>query len=105
MQLGPAGKKYSLAISAQKKGKECSVLVCCVGETIEEIEASERHISKVLDLAEKEADHDASAVYLYVIDNGYCDLTPKIHANYNDALSCLNHMYPAKLPTYVRTER
>lgn len=64
-------KKYSIAIVARKRGTTGSILICCIGSSIEEIESSEKHIPAALALAEQLLDLSKNdSVYLYVIENG-----------------------------------
>src|SRR5690606_33181468 len=53
INLDNESKKYSLAISLNKKNKSNSVLVCCVGSNLSEIEESEKHISAIIEIAER----------------------------------------------------
>lgn len=99
-------KKYSLSIAAHKRGVDSSVLICCVGSSIEEIEASEVHIPAVLRVAEGFIDSDRrGAIYLFLVDSGRCNLEPSVYDSYEAALDGLKRMYPAKLPTNVARPR
>jgi hypothetical protein len=98
-------KKYSFSILARKKGADRSVLICCVGSSVEEIEASERHIPAVLDVAEGLLNSaNGSSVYLYVIDNGRINLEPEVYQSYDGALEGLKRKYPAQLPKHIKQE-
>lgn len=97
-------KKYSLAILARKKKAMGSVLICCVGSSIEEIESSERHIPAALGVAGELLDSSKdNSVYLYVIESGKVNLEPRVFKSHEEALEGLKKMYPAKLPKYIKT--
>lgn len=96
-------KKYSLAILARKKSARDSVLICCVGSSIEEIESSERHIPAALNIAEELLNSSSgNSVYLYVIENGKVNLEPELFDSYERAMEGLKKMYPAKLPKHIK---
>lgn len=97
-------KKYSLAILARKRGAGGSVLICCIGSSIEEIESSERHIPVALTIAEELLDSSKdNSVYLYVIENGKVNLEPGVFESHEMALEGLKKMYPAKLPKHINS--
>lgn len=105
IQKSGTHKKYSLAISINKKNSGTSVLICSVGSTIEEIETSEAHIPSVLKIAEACLDSGVEdTVHMFVIDNGNCNLKPLTYNSYEDALIGLKHMFPAKMPTYLKND-
>lgn len=96
-------KKYSLAILARKKGVEGSVLICCVGSSIEKIELSEKHIPAALGIAEEFLDSSKdNSVHLYVIENGRVAPDPQVFESHESALEGLKRMYPAKLPKHIK---
>lgn len=102
---GP-NKKYSLAILARSKETSRSVLICCVGSSIEEIELSERHIPLALGIADKLLGSSRNkTVYLYVIEGGKISLEPKAFDSLEAALEGLKRMYPAKLPKNIKSRR
>lgn len=96
-------KKYALSISLNKKGRMNSILICCIGTTIQEIEKSEKRIPDVLEISENyiNSNNDGS-VFLFVIDNGNSDLKPSIHNNYNGAIDGLKMLYPIKPPMHIK---
>jgi len=99
-------KKYALSISLNKKNKKNSILICCVGTTIEEISESEKYISNVLEVSENYIDSsNDGSVFLFVIENGKYNLAPSIHNNYDNALHGLKKLYPIKPPMYVKKDR
>lgn len=105
IQKSGTHKKYSLAISINNKSSGTSVLICSVGSTIEEIEASEAHIPAVLKIAETCLGLGAEGtVHMFVIDNGNCNLKPLTYNSYGDALTGLKHMFPVKMPTYLHND-
>lgn len=96
-------KKYSLAILARKRGAGGSVLICCIGSSIEEIESSERHIPAALTIANELLDTSTgNSVYLYVIESGKVNLEPEVFESHELALEGLKKMYPAKPPKYIK---
>src|SRR5690554_817107 len=96
-------KKYSLAILARKRGVGGSVLICCIGSSIEEIESSERHIPVALAIAKELLDSSSeNSVYLYVIESGKVNLEPRVYESHQMALEGLKRMYPAKLPKHIK---
>ncbi|WP_155808292.1 hypothetical protein [Bordetella petrii] len=96
-------KKYSLAILTEKRETGGSVLICCIGSSIEEIESSERHIPAALTIAKELLDSSiGNSVYLYVIESGKINLKPKVFESHEMALEGLKKMYPAKLPKYIK---
>jgi len=98
-------KKYALSISLNKKGKTNSVLICCVGTTIQEIENSEKRIQDVLDISENYINQsNDGSVFLFVIDNGVTDLKPSIHNSYNHAIDGLKSLYPIRPPSYLKKQ-
>lgn len=98
-------KKYALSISLNKKNKQNSILICCVGSNVQEIEASEIHIPNVMKISESYIDSsNDGSVFLFVIDNGVCNLNPSIHRNFADAINRLKKHYPIKPPQYIRTK-
>ncbi|MCV6620421.1 MAG: hypothetical protein OIF51_01555 [Cellvibrionaceae bacterium] len=103
MEAAGEDKKYSLSISVRKKNKSSSVLICCVGSDIEEIQASEVHIPTVLDLSDKYIDSsEENQVFLFVIDNGSCNLSPAVYGSYDEAIAGLKGLYPLVPPKYIR---
>ncbi len=97
------GKKYSLSVSLNKRECSTSVLICCTGENLEEIENSESHLEKIVDIIdshflEKQTER---RVLLFNIDNGKFEIEPKIYKTYNEALEGLKGLYPAKPPKYI----
>jgi len=98
-----ADKKYSIAILARKRGTGGSVLICCIGSSIEEIESSERHIPATLTIAKELLDSSKeNSVYLYVIESGKVNLEPGVFDSHEMALEGLKRMYPAKLPKHIK---
>jgi hypothetical protein len=96
-------KKYSIAILVRKRVAGGSVLICCIGSTIEEIESSERHIPAVLTIAKELLDSSKeNSVYLYVIEGGKVNLEPGVFDSHEMALEGLKRMYPAKLPKHIK---
>ncbi|CAM3938025.1 hypothetical protein [Ectopseudomonas alcaliphila] len=96
-------KKYSLAILARKRGVGGSVLICCIGSSIEEIESSERHIPAALTMTNELLDSSkGNSVYLYVIEGGKFNLEPEVFESHQMALEGLKRMYPAKLPKQIK---
>lgn len=98
-------KKYSLAILTRKRGVGASVLICCIGSSVEEIKSSERHIPDTLAIAKELLDSPiGNSVYLYVIESGKINLEPKVFESVEMALDGLKKMYPAELPKYVKSK-
>jgi hypothetical protein len=96
-------KKYSLSISLNKKNKLNSVFICCVGSNLSEIEESEKHIPAIIDISERYIDStNEGKVYMFIIDNGVCELTPAVFDNYDHAINGLKKHYPIKSMRYVR---
>lgn len=95
--------KYSLALSVNIEGSNNSVLICCTGATIEEIENSEKHIDRILSLSTQYFNEkNDGQVLLFNIDNGKFEMAPEIFDSYLNAIDGLKHMYPIKPPTYVK---
>ena len=100
-----SSKKYALSISLNKKNKRNSILICCVGSNILEIEASESHIPNIMKISESYIDSsNDGSVFLFVVDNGVCNLNPSIHESLDDAINGLKKHYPIKPPQYIRTK-
>lgn len=98
-----SNKKYSLSILARKKLKGGSVLICCIGSSIEEIELSEKHIPDALNVANELLDSsEENSVHLYLIEGGEVNLDPEIFESHEMALERLKRMYPAKLPKHIK---
>ena len=100
-----SSKMYSLSILARKTGVRGSVLICCVGSTVKEIETSEKHIPAAIELAETLLINESiDYAYLYVIENGKIGLEPKKCSDLKSAIEELKKMYPAKMPKHIKSK-
>lgn len=91
-------KKYSLSLIINSKSTSNSVVICCLGTNIIEIENSELLIPEVLKLSENHLNSTKSKkVHMYIIDNGKCNLKPYVHDSFIEAINELKNLYPMKL--------
>ena len=98
-------KKYAMTISTTNRISNCSLVIACVGGSIEEIEQSEKNVSSVLKYAQTFDDSDYEGkVLLFTLDGDVCNLTPEIHKDFSEATMRLAGLYPVKVPAYARNE-
>lgn len=101
-----AEKKYSLSVALNKRNSPTSVLICCTGASLEEIENSELYLGKIVALIEGHflEKQTERRVLLFNIDNGKFDLEPKTFRTHTEALEGLKGLYRAKPLKYIKNE-
>lgn len=103
IQKSGSNKKYSVTILAKKRDFKASVLICCIGSSLMEIESGEKLIPKALILAENLIDSTSeNSVFIYTIENGKINVSPEAYKSLDSALNGLKRMYPAKHPRLIK---
>jgi hypothetical protein len=93
--------KYALTITTLNREMNVSLVIACIGSTVEEIQKSEKHIKSIFNYVQSNGfNANAGDVLLVVLDGDNLNLNIQTYSSYGEAIEILKSMYPAKLPKY-----